>query len=160
MGDVDKGTTVTDFDQKSSSGGSPSIRFAEGMGASRHMRGYTPLPAIKRLVNFYHRVAQQGTPQEALAAFYTYESQVPRIAQEKARGLEQQYGADEKTREYFTLHATADVHHSLVWRQQLAKQLESNPQAAEKALEAGEAAAKALWEALDGIEERRMTRAA
>ena len=136
------------------------LDFAEGMGASRNMHGHTPVPAIKRLMSFYHQVAQQGTPEEALAAFYGYESQVPRIAQQKARGLEHQYGADEKTREYFTLHATADVHHSLAWRQQLAKQLESNPQATEKALEAGEAAAKALWDALDGIEERRMTRAA
>jgi pyrroloquinoline-quinone synthase len=136
------------------------LDFAAGMGASRNMRGHTPLAAIKRLVNFFHRAAQQGTPEEALAAFYAYESQVPRIAQEKVRGLKQQYDADEKTCEYFTLHATADVHHSRVWRQQLAKQLESNPQAAEKALESGEAAAKALWDALDGIEERRMTRAA
>lgn len=136
------------------------LNFIEGMGPSRNMRGHVPLAAIKHLVNSYHRVAQQGTPEEALAAFYAYESQVPRVAQEKARGLEQLYGADEKTREYFTLHATADVQHSLVWRQQLAKQLEANPQGAEKALEAGEAAAKALWHALDGIEERRMARAA
>ena len=33
-------------------------------------------------------------------------------------------------------------------------------QAAAKALESGEGAAKALWNALDGIEERRMARAA
>ncbi len=136
------------------------LDFAEGMGASRNMRGHTPLPAIKRLLSFFHRVAQQGTPEEALATFYAYESQVPRVAQEKARGLEHMYGADAKTRGYFTLHTTADVDHSRVWRQQLAKQLEKNPQAAEKALESGEAAAKALWNALDGIEERRMARAA
>ena len=111
-------------------------------------------------MNSYHGVAQQGTAEEALAAFYAYESQVPRVAQEKARGLEQLYGADEKTREYFTLHATADLHHSRVWRQQLAKQVEANPQGAEKALQAGEAAVKALWDALDGIEERRVARAA
>jgi pyrroloquinoline-quinone synthase len=136
------------------------LDFAEGMGASRNMRGYTPLPAIKRLVSFYHRAARKGTPEEALAAFYVYESQVPRVAQEKARGLEHLYGTDDKTRRYFSLHATADVHHARVWRQQLAKRLESNPQGAEAALESGEAAARALWEALDGINERRMARAA
>ena len=70
------------------------------------------------------------------------------------------YGADEKTRGYFALHTTADVYHSRVWRQQLAKRLVANPQAADKALAAGEAAAKALWEALDGIEERRMAKVA
>lgn len=136
------------------------LDFVEGMGASRNMRGHTPLPAIKRLVSFYHRVAQQETPEEALATFYAYESQVPRVAQEKARGLEHMYGADGKTRGYFTLHTSADVYHSRVWRQQLAKQLESNSRAGEKALESGEAAAKALWNALDGIEERRMARTA
>jgi pyrroloquinoline-quinone synthase len=136
------------------------LDFAEGVGASRNMRGHTPPPAVKDLVGLFHRVAQQGTPEEALATFYAYEAQVPRVAQEKARGLEQMYGADGKTRGYFTLHSTADVYHSRVWRRQLAKQLESNPQAAEKALESGEAAAKALWNALDGIEERRMARAA
>jgi pyrroloquinoline-quinone synthase len=132
------------------------LDFAEGIGASRNMRGHTPLPSIKRLLSFFHRVAQQGTPEEALAAFYAYESQVPRIAEEKARGLEHIYGAGEKTRRYFTLHTTADVHHSCVWRQQLAKEVGSNPQAAERALESGQAAAKALWLALDGIEERRV----
>jgi pyrroloquinoline-quinone synthase len=136
------------------------LDFAEGMGASRNMCEHAPLPAIKRLLSFFHRVAQQGTPEEALATFYAYESQVPRVAQEKARGLEHMYGADGKTRGYFTLHTTADVYHSRVWKQQLAKRLESHPQAAEKTLESGEAAAKALWNALDEIEERRMARAA
>ena len=136
------------------------LDFAEGMGASRNLGGHKPLPAIQQLLKFFHRVAQQGAPEEALAAFYAYESQVPRVAQEKARGLEQMYGADEKTRGYFTLHMTADVYHSRVWRQQLGKRLESNPLAAEKALESAEAAAKTLWQALDGIEQQRMARAA
>jgi len=85
------------------------LDFAEGMGASRNMRGHAPLPAIRRLLSFFHRVVQQGTPEEALATFYAYESQVPRVAQEKARGLEHMYAADGKTRGYFTLHTTAGV---------------------------------------------------
>ena len=75
----------------------------------------------------FSRTAQQGSPEEAVATFYAYESQVPRVAQEKARGLRELYGADEKTYAYFTLHTTADVYHSGVWRQQLAKLLEKNP---------------------------------
>jgi pyrroloquinoline-quinone synthase len=105
-------------------------------------------------------VASEGTPEEALAAFYAYESQVPRVAREKARGLEERYGADARVTAYFTLHTTADVFHSRVWKQQLAKRLESHPDAAEKALVAGENAARALWRALDGIEARRITKAA
>jgi pyrroloquinoline quinone (PQQ) biosynthesis protein C len=70
------------------------------------------------------------------------------------------YGADEATCEYFTLHTTADVYHSRIWKHQLGKLVEGNPQAAEKALQAGENAAKALWKALDGIEAARVARAA
>jgi pyrroloquinoline-quinone synthase len=136
------------------------LDFAEGMGARRPMLGHKPLPEITELTSFFHRIASQGTPEEALAAFYAYESQVPRVAKEKERGLREIYGADEKTRGYFGLHATADVQHSQVWRQQLGKRLEANPRMAEKALAAGEDAAKALWHALDGIEARRMAKAA
>ena len=136
------------------------LDFAEGMGAGRDLHGHQPLSEITDLMSYFHGVAGSGTPEEALAAFYAYESQVPRVAQEKARGLQQMYGADEKTRGYFTLHSTADVYHSRVWRQQLSKRLEANPQTAEKALAAGESAAKALWRALDGIEARRMARVA
>jgi pyrroloquinoline-quinone synthase len=136
------------------------LDFAEGMGARRDMRGHRPVPEITELIGFFHGLASEGTPEEALAAFYAYESQVPRVAKEKARGLRQMYGADERTTSYFTLHATADVYHSQVWRQQLAKRLEANPEMAEKALAAGEHAAKALWHALDGIEARRTEKAA
>ncbi len=136
------------------------LDFAEGMGARRPILGHKPLPEITELTSFFHRIASQGTPEEALAAFYAYESQVPRVAKEKERGLREIYGADEKTRGYFGLHATADVQHSQVWRQQLGKRLEADPQAEENALKAGEDAAEALWHALDGIEARRMAKAA
>jgi pyrroloquinoline-quinone synthase len=135
------------------------LDFAEGMGANVNLRGHKPLPEIKNLMSFFHGVASEGTPEEALAAFYAYESQVPRVAAEKARGLREMYGADDKTCEYFTLHSTADVYHSQIWRQQLARRLEQNPQAAGPALTAAGNAAQALWSALDGIEARRMAKA-
>ena len=136
------------------------LDFAEGMGARRDMRAHTPVAEVRELIAFFHQVASEGTPEEALAAFYAYESQVPRVAREKARGLEERYGADARATAYFTLHTTADVFHSRVWKQQLAKRLASHPEAADKALMAGENAAKALWRALDGIEARRTTKTA
>jgi pyrroloquinoline-quinone synthase len=136
------------------------LDFVEGMGAARDMRGHRPVAEIEELTAFFHRVASEGTPEEALAAFYAYESQVPRVAREKARGLQERYGADERVAAYFTLHTTADVFHSQVWRRQLGKRLEANPQLAENALAAGENAAKALWHALDGIEARRLQQVA
>jgi pyrroloquinoline-quinone synthase len=136
------------------------LDFAEGMGADRSMRGHQPVPEINGLVRHFHRVAGEGTPEEALAAFYAYESQVPRVAKEKERGLREMYGADEKTCGYFTLHATADVYHSNVWRKQLEQRIAANPEKAHAALGAAEGAAKKLWQALDGIEAARLACAA
>jgi len=136
------------------------LDFAEGMGARRDLMGHRPVREMSELMAFFHCTASEGSPEEALAAFYAYESQVPRIAKEKARGLKEMYGADQRTTAYFTLHTVADVHHSQVWRQQLAKRLEAHPEKMEMALSAAENAAKALWRALDGIEARRMAKAA
>ncbi len=92
------------------------LDFAEGMGSSRNLEWHSPVPEIRQLIRHFQHVASEGTPEEVLAAFYAYESQVPRIAQEKGRGLREMYGADDKTCGYFSLHATADVYHSRVWR--------------------------------------------
>lgn len=136
------------------------LDFAEGMGADRKVTGGSQIPEVRDLIASFHHVAREGTPEEALAAFYAYESQVPRVATEKARGLREMYGADEKTCAYFTLHTTADIYHSRVWLNQLERTVEDNSAAEQRALAAAENAAKALWNALDGIEAARMTRAA
>jgi pyrroloquinoline-quinone synthase len=136
------------------------LDFAEAMGSPRHLEPHRAVAEVKELMAFFDHVASAGAAEEALAAFYAYESQVPRIAKEKDRGLREMYGADAQARGYFTLHATADVFHSQVWRQQLARRLQENPAAAESALDTAEAAAQALWHALDGIQGRRLATAA
>jgi len=136
------------------------LDFVEGMGAARDMYWHMPVAEIRELIRHFHCVASEGTPEEALAAFYVYESQVPRIAREKERGLREMYGADDKTCGYFTLHSTADIHHSNIWRQQLENRIKINPDAAEAALDAAEDTARMLWRALDGIEAARMACAA
>ena len=135
------------------------LDFVQGMGGERSGTA-KPMAEIDALMRQFHSAALEGGPEEALATFYAYESQVPRVAAEKARGLKAMYGADAKTCEYFTLHTTADVYHSRVWKQQLANAVEGNAEAAERALNAAGKAAKALWTALDGIEAERMARAA
>jgi len=135
------------------------LDFAEGMGSSRNLEWHTPVLEIRQLIRHFHRMASEGTVEEALAAFYAYESQVPRIAKEKEGGLRGMYGADDKTCGYFALHATADIHHSRVWRKQLEKRIVEHPEAAAGALDAAEDAARMLWKALDGIEARRMATA-
>lgn len=135
------------------------LDFVEGMGGER-AGSVKPVAEINELMQRFHLAAIEGEPEEALATFYAYESQVPRVAAEKARGLQAMYGADAKTCEYFALHTTADVYHSRVWKQQLTNCVAGNAAAAERALNAAENAAKALWNALDGIEAQRIARAA
>jgi pyrroloquinoline-quinone synthase len=136
------------------------LDFAEGMGARRDMVLHLPVAEVRELIRYFHRVASEATPEEALAAFYAFESQVPRVSKEKERGLREMYGADDKTCGYFALHATADIYHSNVWRMQLEKRLAANPEAAPAALAAAEQTAKLLWQALDGIDAGRKAFAA
>jgi pyrroloquinoline-quinone synthase len=134
------------------------LDFMEGVGGERSVAGHEPTAQVSRLVLFFERLAKEGTPEEALAAFYAYESQVPRVSREKWRGLTEKYGASDRTCGYFILHTTADIHHSRVWLAQLEKHLRANPERGDAALRTGEAAARALWEALDGIEARCLER--
>jgi pyrroloquinoline-quinone synthase len=131
--------------------------FANGMGAQTSAIGAEPIAEVSALTSTFREYAS-GDTANALAAFYAYESQVPRVAAEKERGLRDMYGADAKTCRYFTLHKTADVHHSQVWRELLDEQLAADPAKAGAALNAAETAAAALWSALDGIERARVAK--
>ena len=135
--------------------------FAKGMGASEAgVRQREVQPEMHALIGTFFRLIQQENAAVGLAALYAYESRVPAIAQQKAAGLCDHYKADAKTCRYFTVHETADVHHAEVWKQAITKELERDPASADRALDAAETAAKALWEALDGVERLRMERLA
>ena len=136
------------------------LDFAEAFGARDVSRQRKATKGVADLMKFYHQVAADASPQEALAAFYAYESQVPRLAAEKERGLLAFYNADQKATRYFTLHKTADVEHAASWRQQLAQQIELEPESSEKTLVAAERAAHSLWKALDGFEAARLQKQA
>ena len=137
------------------------LQFAEGMGGSvESVRESQPAAEVSELIGGFRQIASEGSKAEALAAFYAYESQVPRVAKAKFEGLKEMYGADDRTCAYFKLHQTADVHHSRVWRDLLEKELTADPAAREQALSAAENTAAALWNALSGIEAKRQKRLA
>jgi pyrroloquinoline-quinone synthase len=137
------------------------LNFATGMGAdAAEVRASEPVAEVKELIATFRDIAANGSTAEALAAFYAYESQVPRVAKTKMEGLQNLYGADAKTCSYFKLHQTADVHHSHVWRDSLDAELTAHPEATDPAIAAAEIAAKALWRALDGIERQWQARRA
>ena len=127
--------------------------FVAGMGGERTADG-EKLAEIKSLVGTFESMAREEATAAALAAFHAYESQVPRVAKEKRRGLTEWYGADRET---------ADVHHAAVWRELVEREMTAAEEISLAAAEACEAAvlrgteraAKALWRALDGIESAR-----
>jgi len=133
------------------------LDFAEGMGAERSQaQNHQPITEIKQLIESFNDIAANGSTAEALAAFYAYESQVPRVAAEKERGLKEMYGADEKTSYYFTLHKAYDIVHSQTWLKLLTEEVGDDSEKQAAALVTAEKSAKALWKALDGIERRRL----
>ena len=137
------------------------LDFAEGMGADREaVRYQQPMDAIRALIDGFREASSTRSTAEALAAFYAYESQIPRVAREKAAGLTERYGADNRTAGYFKLHQTADVQHSRVWRDLLAQEVEAHPEQAEAALTKAEQVAQSLWHVLDAMQQRRQAAAA
>jgi pyrroloquinoline-quinone synthase len=135
--------------------------FACGCGADEaEVRSHKSQPEMEALIGTFHKLMQQDSAAVGLAALYAYESQVPEIAKQKAAGLCEHYGADSTTCRYFTLHQTADVYHAEVWKQAIENELALDSRVADKALDAAETAAQALWSALDGVERLRMQRLA
>ena len=89
---------------------------------------------------------------EGLASLYTYERQIPEIAETKIRGLKNHYGVSSKEGlEFFEVHKAADVHH----REACEKLLDDlSPEEQKKAEASALSTAKYLWNFLSGIAEK------
>ena len=86
---------------------------------------------------------------EGLASLYTYERQVPEVADTKIKGLKQHYGVNSKEGlEFFETHKKADVYHR-VECEKLLDGLSKEEQ--EKAEQAALSTAKYLWNFLSGV---------
>ena len=86
---------------------------------------------------------------EGLGSLYTYERQVPEIADTKIRGLKNHYGVNSKKGlEFFEVHKAADVYHREAC-EKLLDGLSKNEQ--EKAEKAALSTAKYLWNFLSGM---------
>jgi pyrroloquinoline-quinone synthase len=114
------------------------------------------LPEMRQLVKTYRDFSREGAPAAALGAFYAYESQVPRLAEEKIAALKQFFAADEIVLEYFILHAKVDHEHAHVWRQLIDSLIAADARNGALALAGLTEGARALWHALDGIERGRI----
>ena len=86
---------------------------------------------------------------EGLASLYTYERQIPEIAETKIRGLKNHYGVTSKEGlKFFEVHKAADVYH----RQACEKLLDGlSKEEQEKAEKSALSTAKYLWNFLSGM---------
>jgi pyrroloquinoline-quinone synthase len=91
----------------------------------------------------------RSTYAEGLASLYTYERQIPEIAETKIQGLKKYYGVNSKEGlEFFITHKEADVYH----RAECEKLLDGLSQDEQgKAEVAALSTAKYLWNFLSGI---------
>jgi len=89
---------------------------------------------------------------EGLASLYTYERQIPEIAETKIRGLKNHYGVSSKEGlEFFEVHKAADVYHREACEKLLDGLSEKEQMKAEKS---ALSTAKHLWNFLSGIAEK------
>lgn len=122
-------------------------QFAESLGA-KDPSDAKPESFTQALIdNFFHWSRRSYA--EGLGALYTYERQVPEVAEVKIEGLMKHYGVtDEKGLKFFEVHRAADKEHRL----QCEALLEAlSPEDQQKAQKAAEATAKHLWNFLSGI---------
>ena len=106
--------------------------------------------------NFFHQARKSYA--EGLASLYTYERQIPEIAETKIRGLKKFYGVTSKEGlEFFEAHKAADVIH----RKECEKLLDAlTEEEKDKAEKASVLTARYLWNFLSGMSTKHNLQAA
>ncbi len=106
--------------------------------------------------NFFHQARKSYA--EGLASLYTYERQIPEIAETKIRGLKKFYGVTSKEGlEFFEAHKAADVIHRKECEKLLDALTEEEKVKAEKA---SMLTARYLWNFLSGMSTKHKIQAA
>ena len=121
------------------------LRFAAGVGApSETVRTTEAQPETEALVATFDDICRRGSVAAGLATLYSYESQIPAVAETKIDGLQRFYGVQsEETLAYFRVHQEAGVTHAAAERELLQCHLD-DADASDAAL-ASRNALEALW---------------
>ncbi|MEP0826720.1 MAG: iron-containing redox enzyme family protein [Nitrososphaera sp.] len=100
----------------------PWIRFAKALGVSRNeLVDYDGTPKTNAAVAKMMALSRSSF-EEAVAAMYAYEMELPKISRSKIDGLKKFYGmSSEDATKYFEIHEEVDVRHAQVWREILQK---------------------------------------
>lgn len=129
------------------------LRFAAGLGVDRsEVQSAQPITETRESVQALKALTTRDQFIEGVAALYAFESQVPEIARSKREGLAKFYNLSApETVAYFSVHEQADIEHREAEQQILAKHC-TTAQNQERALNAAEGSAKAMWHFLDGVQ--------
>jgi pyrroloquinoline-quinone synthase len=130
----------------------PWVRFATALGVSRDdLAGHEGAEKINEAMALLQKLMGSSF-EEAVAAMYTYEAELPKISRSKIDGLKRFYGMDsEDATKYFEIHEEADVRHAQVWREILQKIPEKRRQTA---FNAAVESLKAQNMLLDSVQEK------
>jgi pyrroloquinoline-quinone synthase len=89
------------------------LEFADALGVpAEEVRISRPNAETTALVNHFANACANAPVDEALAALFAYEGQVPAVAEQKIAGLRDLYGLQPSQYEFFTVHEAADAVHS------------------------------------------------
>jgi pyrroloquinoline-quinone synthase len=94
------------------------VRFATALGVSKSdLISYGGSEKTNQAVANLMALANLSS-EEAIAAMYAYEMELPKISRSKIDGLKKLYGMDsEDATKYFEIHEEADVRHAQIWRE-------------------------------------------
>ena len=138
-------------DEENKDGDHPKLwrNFALAMGSSKEeIKSVKEEKFTTELIENFFKNGRSSYA-EGLASLYTYERQIPEIAETKIRGLKNHYGvSSKKGLEFFEVHKAADVYH----RQACEKLLDDlSKDEQEKAEKSALSTAKYLWNFLTGM---------
>ena len=138
-------------DEENPNGDHPKLwkNFAISVGANKNKIEKAKQESFtKRMIDNFFKQGRKSYA-EGLASLYTYERQIPEIADTKIRGLKKYYGVrSKKGLEFFEAHKAADVLHRKACEKLLDGLSKKEQKKAEKA---ALSTAKYLWNFLSGM---------
>lgn len=128
------------------------MRFAISMGVSRDkLLNHAPTRKTTEAVLALNSLTKLSF-EEAAAAMYGYEKELPKISTSKINGLKKYYGiVNSDATNYFEIHEEADIRHARLWMNIL-KNVSTDD--AESVFEAGVKSLSAQNKLLDSIQEK------
>lgn len=128
------------------------MRFAISMGVSRDkLLNHAPTRKTTEAVLALNRLTKLSF-EEAAAAMYGYEKELPKISTSKINGLKKYYGiVNSDATNYFEIHEEADIRHARLWKNILENVSTDDT---ESVFEAGVKSLSAQNKLLDSIQEK------